>query len=123
MPVVKICGEGKANNGEYYIYATFISLYKSYLLLVTDQQEFGIGNVTLSGPPTGIGQASSSPFNLFGLRNPLLSNMIGKSSSKLLKSPVISMVFIKEQELKQEIIMKLALEAVKNAIEEIKKSD
>jgi hypothetical protein len=49
--------------------------------------------------------------------------MIGKSSSKLLKSPVISMVFVKEKELKQEIIMKLALEAVKNAIKNIKKSD
>ena len=123
MPVVNVCGEGQANYGEYYVYATFISLYKSYLLLVTDQKEYGIGNVTLSGPPTGIGQASSSPFNLFGLRNPLLSNMIGKTSSKLLKSPVISMVFIKEKELKQDIIMKLALEAVKNAIKNIEKSN
>ncbi len=123
MPVVKICGEGQANYGAYNVYASFITLYKSYLLLVTDQQEFGIGNVTLSGPPTGIGQASSSPFNLFGLRNPLLSNMIGKTSSKLLKSPVISMVFIKEKDLKQGIVMKLALEAVKNAIKDIEKSN
>ncbi|MHA1765392.1 MAG: hypothetical protein ACTSWX_00455 [Promethearchaeota archaeon] len=121
MPKVAIKGEGQANYGDYYIYATFIALYKSYLLLITDQQEFGIGNVTLSGPPTELGQASTSPFNMFGLKNPLLSNMIGKTASKQLKSPVISMIFIKEKELKTEIVMKLAMEAVSEAIKKTKK--
>jgi len=77
--------------------------------------------VTLSGPPTELGQASTSPFNMFGLKNPLLSNMIGKTASKQLKSPVISMIFIKEKELKTEIVMKLAMEAVSEAIKKTKK--
>jgi hypothetical protein len=122
MTTIVIAGEGKANQGVFVINAALIPLQQSFLLLVSDQAEFGVGTVTLSAPPTipGTG-AVSSPFSLFGLKNNLLANLLGKMASKLLNLPVLSLILIKEEEIKVEIIMKTAVEAVKNAIDQVLK--
>ena len=42
------------------IYLTLFQLHKSFLLLISDQKEMGIGNVTLGSPPTIEGIKSTS---------------------------------------------------------------
>ena len=119
MPPIEVVGQGEASYSEYTIKATIIRLQKSFLLLVSDQPEFGIGTVTLSAPPAMSGlDAASSPFNIFGMKNNLLANLLGKMASKHLNSPVLSLVFILDEKLKPEIIMKTAVEAVKKAIDD-----
>ena len=116
----KISGEGSANIENFTVKATFLALNNSYLLLVSDQDQFGIGTVTLSTPPTNFGtNATSSPFNIFGMKNSMLTNAIGKSASKQLQKPVLSLVFIMEKDLKQEILIKTTMEAVTHAIEDV----
>ncbi len=117
---LKIVGEGNASAFEFNVRVLFIALHKSYLVLVSDQEEFGIGTVTLSSPPTLEGtNAMSAPALLFGLKNDMLANMIGKISSQKLKQPILSLIFIKEQNLKPEIIMKTTMDAVLMAIDQV----
>jgi hypothetical protein len=119
MPPIEVVGQGDASYGEYTIKATIVRLQNSFLLLVSDQPEYGIGTVTLSAPPTMSGlDAASSPFNIFGMKNNLLANLLGKMASKHLISPVLSLIFILDEKLKPEIIMKTAVEAVKKAIDD-----
>lgn len=117
---INISGEGSAIFENFIVKATFIALNNSYLLMVSDQENFGIGTVTLSSPPTEFGtKATSSPFNIFGMKNSMLSNAIGKSASKQLKKPVLSLVLLMEKDLKQEIIIRTTMEAVTKAIEDV----
>ena len=119
MQKIEIAGNGKANFGDFTVHASFIRLDNSFLLLVSDQNDYGIGTVTLSTPPTTIrNNAISSPFNLFGLKNTMLANLIGKTASKQLKSPVLSLILIKEQDIKPKILIKTAIEAINLAIKE-----
>ena len=121
MPPLTICGEGTSQQGDLTISAAFLKLDRSYLLLVTDQADYGIGTVTLSSPPTSphLG-ATSAPFSLFGLKNNMLANLIGKSASKHLHAPVLSLILIKATQLKPEMIIRTTMDAVLQAIEVVK---
>ena len=121
MSPLTICGEGNSQQGDLTISAAFLKLDRSYLLLVTDQVDYGIGTVTLSSPPTSphLG-ATSAPFSLFGLKNNMLANLIGKSASKHLHAPVLSLILIKATQLKPETIIRTTMDAVLQAIEVVK---
>ncbi|MCK5343168.1 MAG: hypothetical protein KAR20_07180 [Candidatus Heimdallarchaeota archaeon] len=121
MSPLTICGEGNSQQGDLTISAAFLKLDRSYLLLVTDQADYGIGTVTLSSPPTSphLG-ATSAPFSLFGLKNNMLANLIGKSASKHLHAPVLSLILIKATQLKPEMIIRTTMDAVLQAIEVVK---
>ena len=123
MPPLNMCGDGVAHQGDLTISAAFMKLDRSYLLLVTDQTDYGIGTVTLSSPPTTphLG-ATSAPFSLFGLKNNMLANLIGKAASKHLHSPVLSLILIKATQLKPEMIIRTAMDAVLQAIDAVKTS-
>jgi hypothetical protein len=112
--------ETQAEDKSLTIKAAFIKLMNGYLILITDQTEFGIGTVTLSAPPSGISEkALTSPFSVFGFKNTYLANIIGKAASKQLGVPVLSLVFIKESTLKPQVIMKTTMDAVNKGIRQI----
>lgn len=115
---LEIIGEGHTTQGNLTIHVSIIKLHKSYLILVTDQPEYGLGTVTLSSPPLLDGtKAMSSPFPIFGLKNTMIANMVGNIASQKLSTPVLSLIYILEQSMKQEIIMKTTLDAVVKALE------
>ncbi len=87
------------------IFIKIFKLYKSYLALISDQKELGIGNITLSSPPTIKGMKSTSTsFKLFGLQNDLSTSIIAKKLSYVLKSPVLVLFFLKSEDHEEEII-------------------
>ncbi|MHA2366861.1 MAG: hypothetical protein ACXAC7_23115, partial [Candidatus Hodarchaeales archaeon] len=50
------------------IFLSVIKLHKSYLLMISDQKDMGIGSVTLSSHPLVEGMKSTAAsYNLFGL--------------------------------------------------------
>jgi len=121
MSSLKISGEGIAEFDNFQVKAIFLPLENSYLLLVSDQKDFGIGTVTLSSPSTKLGlDTLSTPFAIFGLKNSILANLIGKNASKKLNCPILSLLLIKEERIKQEIIIKTTMEAINIAIENIR---
>ena len=85
-------------------YLTIFKMYKSYLLLVSDQEKMGIGSVTLGSPPTVEGlKSTSSSYNLFGIGRKLISTIIVERASHLLKSPVLLMLFIKSKKKEEDL--------------------
>jgi hypothetical protein len=86
------------------IYIVLFKLYKSYLLLISDQKEMGIGNITLGTPPIIEGLKSvSASYSLFGLDKKLLSTIISEKASHILKSPVLLLLFLRDRDKDTEI--------------------
>jgi len=79
-------------------------LYKSFLLLISDQEEMGIGSVSLGSPPILEGVKSTvASYNLFGIGKKMLSTIITERASNLLKAPVLLMLFIKNYKKEEEL--------------------
>ncbi len=91
------------------IFLKIFRLHKSYLLLISDQKEMGIGSVTLGSPPIVAGLKSNvASYNLFGVNKKLLSTIIAEKASFTLKAPVLLLLFLKlkkkEEDLAKPII-------------------
>lgn len=77
------------------IYLKIFKLFKSYLILISDQEQMGIGNVTLASPPLIEGMKSTSTsYKLFGVEEELVSTIIAEKSSYILNAPVLLLTFI-----------------------------
>ncbi|MHA2430354.1 MAG: hypothetical protein ACXACC_04880 [Promethearchaeota archaeon] len=82
------------------IYLKIFKLFKSYLILISDQEQMGIGNVTLASPPLIEGMKSTSTsYKLFGVEEELVSTIIAEKSSYILKAPVLLLTFIKSKKI------------------------
>ncbi|MFX1233249.1 MAG: hypothetical protein ACFFBY_01720 [Promethearchaeota archaeon] len=96
-------------------------LFKSYLILLSDQKEMGIGDVTLASPPTIEGiKSTSSSYKLFGVGDDLLSTIIAERCSFILNAPVLLLIFIKTKE-EIENNIKIIIEFVNRSLETIEK--
>jgi hypothetical protein len=96
----------KINDNKFYI--TFFQLYKSFLLLISDQKDMGIGSVTLGSPPMIEGiKAPTASYNLFGVEQKLLSTIIAERAANNLKAPVLLLLFIKDKIIMEDIIKPL----------------
>ncbi len=92
------------------IYLSLFKLQKSYLLLISDQENRGIGNVTLGSPSTIEGmKALSVTHQLFGVQRKLLSKIIVEKTSSYLNAPVLLLLFLKSVENESEIAKTLIL--------------
>jgi len=101
---MKILIENNEKVNGFNIYMTLIELHKSYLLLISDQEDMGIGDVTLGSPPIIEGwKSTSTSFKLFGVENKLLSTIIVERASSILKAPVLLLLFLKIKKKEEEI--------------------
>lgn len=86
------------------IYFVLFKLHNSYLLLISDQKEMGIGNVTLGSPPLTEGLKSiTASYRLFGVDKKLLSTIISEKASHILKKPVLLLLFLRDRNKEEEI--------------------
>ncbi|MHA1460044.1 MAG: hypothetical protein ACTSO8_01045 [Promethearchaeota archaeon] len=92
------------------IYVSVFKLHKSYLVLISDQETMGIGNVTLGIPPTIEGmKVSAATHQLFGVQQKILSNIIVEKMSSYFNAPVLLLLFLKSVNDDQEISKPLIL--------------
>jgi hypothetical protein len=92
---MKLLLEKSKTFDDFTIKLALFKLYKSYLLLISDQEDMGIGAVTLGSPSTIEGLKSiSASHTLFGVDKKLLSTMIAEKASNFLKAPVLLMLFM-----------------------------
>ena len=90
------------------IHLVLFKLYNSFLLLISDQKEMGIGNVTMGSPPLTEGLKSiSASYSLFGVGKKLLSTVISEKASLILKKPVLLLLFLKDKTKEEEIAKSL----------------
>ncbi len=124
MVSLNIIATSEVSHGDFSISSSLIRLKHSYLLFVTDQDEFGLGTITLASQPSEVHTGSSSnPFNFFGIKNNMLANIVSKTASKTLKAPVMVMLLIKETKLKQKRINQLVIKNIKQLLEELNNND
>ena len=92
------------------IHVSIFKLHKSYLVLISDQETMGIGNVTLGIPPTIEGmKGSAATHQLFGVQQKILSNIIVEKMSSYFKAPVLLLLFLKSVNDDKEISKPLIL--------------
>lgn len=105
---MKLLAEENIKIDEITFYLNLFQLHKSFLLLISDQSNMGIGNVTLGSPPMieGIKSLTSS-YNLFGMNTKMLSTIIAEKASNILKAPVLLLLFLKSKKNDEEIIKPL----------------
>ncbi|MEE9376643.1 MAG: hypothetical protein V3V33_01240 [Candidatus Lokiarchaeia archaeon] len=90
------------------VYLNLFKLHKSFLLLISDQPNMGIGNVTLGSPPIIEGiKSPTASYNLFGMKTKLLSTIIAERASNILKAPVLLLLFLKSKKNDEEMIKPL----------------
>ena len=105
------------------IYLALFKLHNSFLLLISDQKEMGIGNVTLGSPPLTEGLKSvSASYSLFGVDNKLLSTIISERASHILKKPVLLLLFLRERT-REENIAKSLMSFLDAILKEIVEKD
>ena len=101
----------------YKIYLRLFELYKSYLLLVSDNQHFGIGNVTIATPiQIDNAQKSFKSYKLFGIQQDLLNQIIAEKFCSYLNAPVLLLLFftqIKDENAILNSFMKTLVELLK----------
>ena len=101
------------------IFLNLFQLFKSFLLLISDQENMGIGNVTLSSPSFVKGVKSpTSSYNLFGMNGNLLSTIIAEKASNALNAPVLLLLF-KKNKIESEKILKPIINFLNEVLDEI----
>jgi hypothetical protein len=120
---MKLLAERNIEINEIIIYLNLYKLYKSFLLLISDQVDMGIGNVTLGSPPIVEGiKSPTASYNLFGMNTKLLSTIIAEKASKILKAPVLLLFFVKNKIEEKKIaksLINVLNEIFKNIIEDM----
>jgi len=105
---MKPLAEDNIEIDEITIYLNLFKLHKSFLLLISDQPNMGIGNITLGSPPAIKGLKSlTASYNLFGIDKKLMSTIIAERASNLLKAPVLLLLFLKSKKSDNEILKPL----------------
>jgi len=97
--------EKSTNFNDFTFYLSLFKMHKSYLLLISDQAEMGIGSVTLGSPPLIEGlKPPTFSYNLFGSFNKkLLSTIISEKASKILSAPVLLLLFLKIEKKEEDL--------------------
>ncbi len=102
---MKILVEENKDIDDFTIYLTLIELHRSYLLLISNNEQMGIGNVTLGSPSTIEGlKSTASSYKLFGVNNKLISTIIIEKATKILKAPVLLLLFLKTNKKELDIV-------------------
>ena len=102
---MKILAEDSIKIEDITVYLNLFKLHKSFLLLISDHPDMGIGNVTLGSPPIIEGiKSPTASYNLFGMNTKLLSTIIAERTSNNLKAPVLLLLFLKSKKNDEEII-------------------
>ena len=105
---MKLLAEENIKIEDLTVYLNLFKLHKSFLLLISDQPNMGIGNVTLGSPPIIEGiKSPTASYNLFGMNTKMLSTIIAERASNILKAPVLLLLFLKSKKDDEEIIKPL----------------
>ena len=106
--VMKLLVDQNFTIDDYVIYINLFKLHNSFLLLISDQEDLGIGNVTLGAPSIVEGiKSPTASYNLFGLNSKLISTIIAEKASRVLNAPVLLLLFLKNKKKEEKIIKPL----------------
>ncbi len=121
--MINIITEQEHHHKNYTVKCGIAALDKGYLVLITDQAEYGIGEVIL-GTPSMLdgGKPLSSPAMVFGFKHNILSKIVAERSSVKLNHPCLVLLHLKQSGIRSEIQTKAVVDCLNKSLEEIKES-
>ncbi len=119
--MLTIIAEQELHYKGYSIKCGILSLDKGFLVLITDQAEYGIGEVIL-GTPSLLegGKPLSSPAMMFGFKHKILSKIVAERSSVKLNHPCLVLLHLKQSGIRPEIQTKTVVDCLNKTLEEMK---
>ena len=119
--MINLISEQELHYKNYTVKCGIASLDKGYLVLITDQAEYGIGEVIL-GTPSMLegGKPLSSPAMVFGFKHKILSKIVAERSSVKLKHPCLVLLHLKQSGIRPEIQTKTVVDCLNKSLDEIK---
>lgn len=120
--MLNISAEEEYSEEDYTVKSCAIALQKSYLVLVSDQEEYGLNNVIMGVPGVLEGsKAISSPAPLFGFQNTFLGKSISELCANMLKRPCLLLINVQGMQSRENICAKIALKCVKRLLKKLEK--
>ncbi len=120
MGSIEIIEEGHASVDFFSVNCSIIKLDNSFLVLFTDQPNYGLGTISLGSPASIDGtKAEATPFSIFGYKHQILSKLITQMCSTKLRAPVLTLIYLKNDKVKQETQSKLVVDAFNDALEKL----
>ncbi len=122
--MIKSLTEQELNYKNYTVKCEIASLDKGYLVLITDQAEYGIGEVIL-GTPSMLdgGKPLSSPAMVFGFKHNILSKIVAERSSVKLNNPCLVLLHLKQSGIRPDIQTKTVVDCLNKSLEKIKDAE
>ena len=121
--MLKILTEQELSYKNYTIKCGISSLDKGYLILITDQAEYGIGEVIL-GTPSMLegGKPLSSPAMVFGFKHKILSKIITERAAIKLNHPCLVLLHLKQPGIRTDIQSKTVVDCLNKTLDTISES-
>ncbi|MBD3352872.1 MAG: hypothetical protein GF364_15420 [Candidatus Lokiarchaeota archaeon] len=126
--MLKILAETTFKEENYQVTCGIIYLNTGFLLLITDQTQYGMGNVFMSAP-SGIDgtKAISTPGPIFGFKRNILGKMVSELAATILKKPCLILINIRGLEKKDKLVADVTMKCLKQTLnqsrEKIKKME
>lgn len=119
MILLKLLVDKKKLLDDTTIHGKLFKMHKSYLLIISDHEEMGIGNVLLSNPPSIAGiKASVASYELFGLGNDMISKIMVERAASYLNKSVLLLFFVKTKK-KEESFLKALISFLNEILKEV----
>ncbi len=121
--MLQILTEQELSFKNYTVKCGIVALDKGFLVLITDQADFGIGEVIL-GTPSMLdgGKPLSSPAMVFGFKNKILSKIITERAAIKLNNPCLVLLHLKQQGIRPEIQSKTVVDCFNKSLDAINDS-
>jgi hypothetical protein len=121
--LLKEITEQELSYKNYTIKCSISSLDKGFLVLITDQAEYGIGEVIL-GTPSVLegGKPLSSPAMVFGFKHQILSKIITERAAIKLKYPCLVLLHLKQSGIRSDIQTKTVVDCLNKSLNAISES-
>ncbi|MHA1272425.1 MAG: hypothetical protein ACTSQP_08420 [Promethearchaeota archaeon] len=120
---MKLVAEGSKSLEYFSIYAKIFKLHKAYLLLISDNEEMGLGTIIL-GIPSLIKdlKPNISSYQLFGLDDNIFYKIIAERAVNKFKVPVLTIILLKTK-FNEKKILKSLINFIDELFEKAKKKD
>ena len=121
--MLQILAEQELSFKNYTVKCGIVALDKGFLVLITDQPDYGIGEVIL-GTPSMLdgGKPLSSPAMVFGFKNKILSKIIAERAAIKLNHSCLVLLHLKQQGIRPEIQSKTVVNCFNKSLDVINNS-
>ena len=119
--MIEILTEQDFEYKNYTVKCGIAALDKGYLVLISDQPQYGIGEIIL-GTPSMLdgGKPLSSPAMVFGFKHKILSKIVAERAAVKLNHPCLVLLHLRQSGVRTDIQTKTVVDCLNSALEEVK---